>query len=479
MPPESLRGMSSTTSEAGASASGREHRHAWDRLAAAAPTAPTAPWLPSVLARNSQAGYLRRFGSPRTLETFRNDVPVVSYDDLQPWIDRIRDGEADVLFAGRPIAFERTAGSTGAAKLIPYSAAGLHDFQRSLLPWLARTVRAHGITGRAYMSISPATRQPESVGGIPFGLPDGAYLGATAAALLEEVTAVPFAVAAIPDVARWRSETLRHLTAAIDLELVSVWSPTFLLQLLDRVEEPRVLWPDLKVVSCWANGASKRFAEVLAARLPQAHMQPKGLLSTETVVTVPDDEERPALTAHGFFEFEREGRVYLADDLVGGAVYEVVVTTASGLYRYRTGDLVYYEGLSGCGRPVLRFVGRGSLVSDLVGEKLTEPFVDECLAAVAGFRLLVPEPDGTGYVLLTEAGSAVDVEDIERRLCENPQYAYARRLGQLKVLRLLPIPRLFERYAQARVEQGIRLGDVKPTALRNESAWIARLGRRS
>jgi len=381
-----------------------------------------------------------------------------------------------VLFAGRPIAWERTSGSSGAAKLIPYSAEGLCDFQRSVMPWPTDVVTRYKITGSAYFSISPATRPPESIGDVPVGLPDGAYLGDAGASLLAQMTAVPFEVAAITDVGRWRDETLRYLTAANDLELISVWSPTFLLQLLDQLDDPRSLWPRLKVVSCWASGASKQFAEEVAARLPQAHLQPKGLLSTETVVTVPDADDRPVLTNFGFFEFEREGRLYLSHELSEGDIYEVIATTASGLYRYRTADLVRYDGLSASSRPILEFIGRGSLVSDLVGEKLTEPFVDACLEHVRGFRLLVPESQSNRYVLLAETGVPVDIDDVERRLCDNPQYAYARRLGQLEALRLMPIARLFDRYAQVHVEQGVRLGDVKPAALRNERTWLARLG---
>jgi len=343
------------------------------------------------------------------------------------------------------------------------------------VPWLDTVVKTHGITGRAYFSISPATRRPERIGDIPVGLPDGAYLGDIAGAVLAEMTAVPFSVAAIDDVALWRSETIRHLAAARDLELISVWSPTFFLSLLDQVDNPHLLWPRLKVVSCWASAASKPFAEALAARLPQAHLQPKGLLSTETVVTVPDIDDRPVLTEHGFFEFERDGRLSLHNELAEGPLYEVIATTASGLYRYRTGDLVRYEGRSITGRPILEFAGRGNAVSDLVGEKLTEPFVAACLEDVPGFRLLVPASESNGYVLLAEADAAISIDDVERRLCGNPQYAYARRLGQLAALRLMPVSRLYDRYARIHAEQGVRLGDVKPAALRNEPEWIGRM----
>jgi hypothetical protein len=409
------------------------------------------------------------------LSEFRARLPVTGYDALLPWLDRIRAGEPDVLFAGRPVAFERTSGSSGPTKLIPYSAEGLRDIQRAVLPWLAGVVKTNGITGRAYFSISPATRSAELIGDVPLGLPDGAYLGEVGASVLAQMTAVPFEVASIANVEQWRSETLRHLLGARDLELISVWSPTFLLALLDRVPSPQRLWPRLKVVSCWASGPSERFANELAARLPRAHLQPKGLLSTEAVVTVPDEAGRPTLNSHGFFEFLREGKLLLPHELHEGDVYEAVVTTASGLYRYRTGDLVRYDGHFPSSRPILEFVGREGLVSDLVGEKLTEPFVATCLESVPGFRLLVPHSHENRYVLLAETGTLIDIDDIEHRLCDNPQYAYARRLGQLGALRLLPIPRLFDRYVKAYADRGVRLGDVKPAALQNERAWLARL----
>jgi hypothetical protein len=177
------------------------------------------------------------------------------------------------------------------------------------------------------------------------------------------------------------------------------------------------LWPRLKLVSCWASAASKPFAAELATRLPHATLQPKGLLSTECVVTVPLSPPRGervaegrvrgasfTLTPHGYFEFD-DG--------------EVIATTASGLYRYRTGDLLR-DG---------EFAGRKGIVSDLVGEKLTEPFVASCLRDVRGYLF----PEGCGYVVASEG--EVNLDEIERRLRENPQYAYARTLGQLAPLR--------------------------------------------
>ena len=343
-----------------------------------------------------------------------------------------------------------------------------------MLPWLANAVKSYGVTGRAYLSISPATRQPELIGDVPVGLPDGAYLGEAAAAVLAEVTAVPFDVGSIPDVARWRSETLRHLTAAADLELISVWSPTFLLRLLDYVADPAAVWPRLKLLSCWASGASQPFAAVLAARLPHAHLQPKGLLSTECVVTVPDAEDRPVLTPWGFFEFEQDERLHLVDELSRGSIYTVVATTASGLYRYRTGDLVRYDGPARSGRPVLEFVGRGELASDLVGEKLTEPFVTDCLKDVPGFRLLVPDARRR-RLRAGRRGRRVRVYRAHRAAPLRQPAVRVRSTCSVSSSRCACSKSndLFDRYANAQLQQGVRLGDDQARC----SAKRARLDR--
>jgi hypothetical protein len=448
----------------------------WDRLATVLPNAAREPWLDTVLARNAHTDYLVRYGSPLDQQSYRANVPVISYKDLCSYQKSIQDGQSDVLFAGRPTAFERTGGTSGAAKLIPYTAEGLADFRHALLPWLVEAARNHGVKGRAYLSLSPATRPVELIGNVPVGLSDGAYLGESAAAVLQALTAVPFDVAGITDVSRWRVETLRHLAAAADLELISCWSPTFLLRLLDELPDAASMWPRLKLISCWASGTSQPFAAELAARLPHARLQPKGLLSTECVVTVPDARDRPILTRYGFFEFERAQRLSLAHELESGSIYALIATTASGLYRYRTGDLVRCDGYSDEGQPILEFVGRGELASDLVGEKLTEPFVADCLSAVPGFRMLVPARQGDGYVLATDIAAGADVQHVEQRLCRNPQYAFARRMGQLQPVRLVEFHRLFDRYVDVQLERGIRLGDIKPVALRNECTWLESLG---
>jgi hypothetical protein len=226
----------------------------------------------------------------------------------------------------------------------------------------------------------------------------------------------------------------------------------------------------MKLISCWTDASSRSYARDLQSRMPGVPVQGKGLLATEGVTTVPDGEGRPVLAADsGFYEFlDDQGRVCCAGELQQGACCEVVMTTSGGLYRYRSGDRVRCEGFAG-DVPLLTFVGRSGLVSDLVGEKLTEAFVEHCLESIPGFRMLVPVKGGEPhYTLVTERRYAVRCRTllpaVESQLMENPQYAYARSLGQLGKLTLTVKDDPLGLYLE-QVLQRQRLGDIKLPAL--------------
>jgi len=297
-------------------------------------------------------------------------------------------------------------------------------------------------------------------------------VGEDAGEIFAAVSAVPPLIGALTNHNEWRIQTLHHLKQADDLELISAWSPTFLLRLFEG-EDTQELWPRLKVISCWASGASAEFSQSLQSLFPHAAIEPKGLMSTEAAITTPDSAGDPVLTDSSFFEFRTDSKLLLESELESGETYEVVATTASGLYRYCTGDMVTYEGRNPYGRAILQFVGRAGIVSDMVGEKLTESFVDSCLKGVSGFRMLVPNVEKDGYTLILEQDEANEaiLETIESALKNNPQYAYAQKLGQLKPLKALSIRNPWKHYEHHQSKQGIRLGDIKPVALRSEHHW--------
>ncbi|MBQ7542227.1 MAG: GH3 auxin-responsive promoter family protein [Clostridia bacterium] len=75
--------------------------------------------------RNTEYGRLHHFDEIRTLEDFRRSVPVSEYEDFAPYIERMKNGETDVLTASKLLGFSRTSGSSGVPKYIPATSASL------------------------------------------------------------------------------------------------------------------------------------------------------------------------------------------------------------------------------------------------------------------------------------------------------------------------------------------------------------------
>ncbi len=487
-------------------------------------------WLKNCLDKNRNTAFGRRyrFSQLNSMTEFQRWVPVSSYENLHTDIERMANGEKNILFKGIPQAFELTAGTGGCQKLIPYSAASFDDYQRAILPWIASIVSTYGLAkGRAYWSISPATRRVFSTSaGYPVGLHEGAYLGDEAAKLFAQLSIVPEWVSRIDDMRSWQLYTLYFLVRANDLELISIWSPTFFLVLLDaiqtradaiikllktgfhnngiklpadrlaldrlesyyRSESIMDLWPNLKLVSCWADAQSRIWFEALKEKMAGVNFQPKGLLSTECVVTIPNRHNKPVLAADsGFYEFQSDdSSIVLANALEKGHSYRMIVTTNGGLYRYQTNDCVRCDGYDG-DTPILTFVGRAGVQSDMVGEKLTEQFVENCVGQIKGFRMLVAVNTGQcRYILLlnndgelsggpsskANASNSGLAAEVDAKLSQNPQYQYARKLGQLGPLSVCVLSGAVDKYMAFQVSKGARLADVKIPVLCDNHEWL-------
>ena len=425
-----------------------------------------------ILRRNQATAYglAHDFAGIDSVAAFQARVPVTTYEDYVPAIEAIRRGEPGILTREPVRWLHPSSGSTSARKLIPYTDGLRREFAGALRAWLA-DLSAHfpGLRdGQAYFSLTPPGA-PEEVtpGGVRIGFADDTdYLGpslggAVAARLVQPARLTP----GMPMEDFWDA-TVEAIRQAPDIRFVSVWSPTFLLLLLDRARLPACrLLPRLEVISCWADGASRPLAEAVRREFPGVVVQPKGLLATEGIVTIPLEGVGKRLTRAHFFEFRAEdGQIRLPEQVRAGEAYEVIMTTSGGLYRYALGDIVCSRG-NGC----FDFVGRAG-VSDQCGEKLNEVHVRRVVGADQGFRLLAPEPGG--YVLFTDV--ALDGEAIDDGLRENFHYDHCRRLGQLRPVRVVVVQDGERQYVDNCLRFGQRLGDVKPLCLSPRQGWVFR-----
>jgi hypothetical protein len=398
--------------------------------------------LKQIVAHNSGAefGRVHGFSAITKISEYQTQIPISSYDNLAPFINRIRTGEENVLTTEPVRLFERTSGSSSAAKYIPYTDSLRREFQQAVRAWIFDLYRhdARLLQGRSYWLITPLSREKEiTSGGIPVGFEsDADYLGTLERKIAEALFAVPGELAQVPDIEASLYLSLRFLLQVDDLTLISVWNPSYLSILMNRFDswterliedlrqgtatpptrmdmpfsltqklraqpkrarelqqilksEGRLcsqdLWPRLRLISCWTGGAARQTLHELSRCFPRVRIQGKGLLATEGIATIPWTDAKgclPALTSH-FYEFlpENGDKAKLVHELDKDAEYSLLMTTGGGLYRYRLGDRVRVQDFYGC-VPVLEFIGRDDGVSDLRGEKLSPAFVQTCLDQV-------------------------------------------------------------------------------------------------
>ena len=506
--------------------------------------------LLATLKRNEDTEYGRRHGFARirSAHEYRERAPLTDYGDYAGAVERIGAGNKNVLTSEAVLLLEPTSGSARATKLIPYTTSLQNEFARGIAAWVcdlfSRDPRL--ARGTAYWSITPVARREEPTpGGIPIGFEeDTRYLGALGV-LLSRVMAVPPEVRQIEDIESFRYVTLLFLLRARSMALISVWNPTFLTLLMSRLpgwyprlahdletgslspptpipQEKRLsalntpdprraaqlraafrsggepatahssLWPNLRLLSCWDEAHAALYAPEAARLFPQTRVQGKGLISTESFVSLPLTEQKGAvlsLRSH-FLEFvphNSEGETLLAHELEEGGRYSVAVTTGGGLYRYRMGDVVEVTGrFEDC--PLIRFLGKEDLVSDRFGEKLNERHASVVLrgalashAPEAHFAMLAFEEESRGYALFIEAEGARETtllslaDHVEGQLRENHHYRYCRDLGQLGHLRVFRVRRgAAETYQEVCRSGGQRAGDIKPVALHAMGDWSHR-----
>lgn len=62
--------------------------------------------LTEILSRNAEVEYLKRFklGGATDRETLKSKLPVITYEDLQPEIQRIANGDRSAILSAHPIS---------------------------------------------------------------------------------------------------------------------------------------------------------------------------------------------------------------------------------------------------------------------------------------------------------------------------------------------------------------------------------------
>ncbi len=404
-------------------------------------------------------------------KSFTQKIPITNYAFYE---EKIAAQMNDQI----KIRWEPTSGSTQKRKWIPYNQAFLNQLHQAAHPWLKNLYKHSSelLTGSHYWSLSwlPEDLRKNT------HTDDSKLFPFWQRALLKQVFPVPRELAVVSSSEAFWFANLVILCCQEDLSLISVWSPTLLLQIisslkaewssilktlttsrwdkfaqeLKNIKIPKrrnlpqnlndqnlnVLWPKLKVISCWDSSTSEIFANELKLRLPHVELQGKGLWATEGVVTIPYERQYPLAIRSHFYEFRDldSKNIYLAHQLKTGMKVQVLLSAANGFLRYELNDILeVLPSLSTT--PCFRFLGRVHTI-DMVGEKMDHAIAQSILkelrlefsGAFLSLRAcLTPRPHYRLVCSTSQENTERVSASFEKHLKEIHHYAVARECGQL------------------------------------------------
>lgn len=121
--------------------------------------------------RKTSFGRDHGFDQISSYEEYRSRVPVRDYEGLKGYVDRIRNGEENVLWKGKPLYFAKTSGTTSGAKYIPITKESMpyhiEAAKEALLLYIANTGNSDFVGGK--MIFLQGSPEIEEVNGVKTG----------------------------------------------------------------------------------------------------------------------------------------------------------------------------------------------------------------------------------------------------------------------------------------------------------------------
>lgn len=335
------------------------------------------------------------FSSIKSYQTFSDRVPVSTYEDLQPMIERTRTGE-QFVFWNTPVKwFAKSSGTTNAkSKFIPVSAEALEDCHYKgskdlLCMYLNNNENSQLFLGKS-LRLGGSSQIYEN---------NNTFFGDLSAILIEnmpmwaEFSSTPSNKTSL--MSEWESK-LSAIVAETRNENVTSFAgvPSWLLVLMNRVLEDNhktnlhELWPNLEVY--FHGGVSfEPYRDQYKKLLPKPDFKYYEIYNaSEGFFAIQDQNGSSDLLLmldYGiFYEFipmdtfgtENQKTIRLSEVELGKN-YAIVITTNSGLWRYMIGDTVRFTSRS----PYrIRITGRTKHHINVFGEELMVENTDSALA---------------------------------------------------------------------------------------------------
>jgi hypothetical protein len=195
--------------------------------------------LARIVSANAETTYGRqhKFASLRSVSDYREAVPINTYEELRPYVDRIADGTDPHALTGDTVEmFTNTSGTTNKPKLIPVTASGRLAERRVKDAWLSMLVHDHPtiLLGQAFYLFNNAEE---------YKVPAGIWVGSNAGLMyrntnkvLQTAQSVPYEVCLVGDYESRYYVILRHILAS-NISMLACINPSSILLLAELANQ--------------------------------------------------------------------------------------------------------------------------------------------------------------------------------------------------------------------------------------------------
>ena len=311
------------------------------------------------VAKETKFGKDHNFSNIKTFQEFAQQVPVRDYEQLKPYVNRVVNGEENILWKGKPLYFAKTSGTTSGAKYIPLTKESMpfhiQAARNAILSYIHETGKADFVNGKMiFLQGSPIL---EDKNGIQLGRLSG-IVAHFVPKYLQKNRMPSWETNCIED---WETKVNAIVEETIneDMSVISgipSWVQMYFEKLKEKANKP--VGEIFKNFNLFIYGGVNfepyraKFENLLGRKVDSIELFP----ASEGFFAYQDSQKEKGmlllLNSGIFYEFIKADEFYTENPkrLTIGEVelnvnYVLIISTNAGLWAYNIGDTVQFTSL--------------------------------------------------------------------------------------------------------------------------------------
>jgi hypothetical protein len=311
-------------------------------------------------AKETEFGKDHHFDTINSIEDFQKNVPIRDYEDLKSYIEKVKTGQENILWKGKPLYFAKTSGTTSGAKYIPLTKESMPSHinaaRNAILHYINETGNADFVDGKMiFLQGSPILTQKH---GINFGRLSG-IVAHFVPKYLQRNRMPSWETNCIDD---WDTKVNAIVSETIN-EDMSVISgiPSWVQMYFERLQEKsggKKIGEIFKNFNLFIYGGVNyepyraKFESMIGRKVDSIELFP----ASEGFFAYQDSQKEKGmlllLNSGIFYEFIKTDEFftenpkrYTIGEVEKGVNYALIISTNAGLWGYNIGDTVQFTSL--------------------------------------------------------------------------------------------------------------------------------------